>query len=438
MHGGAVPISAEWALRTGSVGAADSAMLAGLGLDGTGRAVLAVNFAGKTNLGSTTYDTGSAGSQGFAFGRYDSMGKWLWDAGFVTGTNLEDQTVSLLAVGSSGGFVALGAYESSGLDFGSGVTIPGVAPAPIDVFTVQFSASDTATSAHAYGNASGLNAFAFGGLATDSFGARVVAAGAGQFGTYALGPATIHNDDLFIVNLTSNWGNTYNDGGSADAFAGVVTDAKGDVFAAGQHHGTLDFGGGPANSATAGDGFVLALDATGSHTWDKSFAAAPDALAIDAAGDVVVCGEFSGSVDFGLGPLTSTGEAVFVAKLGPSGVATWNEAFAVSDAMSVIKTFVTTDSMGNTLLGANAPGATIDFGGGALSASFLVAKLDPSGAHVWSKGFGVGKLDRVIGIAAYDAHQILLGHLPGNARPEHPRGIEQRDDRRFLAKLILP
>ncbi len=433
-----------WTAHMGGMGGMDAATLAGLGVDGTGNAVLAANFSGKASFGGAVYDTGSISSQGFAFTRYDPMGNHIWDAGYVSGSTLDSQSVHLLAVSASGSFRALGDYQSQGIQFGNMVTLPGVSPAPIAVFMVDFNASSVATSAQKYGNQSGLNSLAFGGIATNAMGSGIVAVGAGNFGTYDVTTAdmagvTVHSGDMFVVNIASNWGLTFHDGGFSDGFAGVAIDPMGDIIAAGHHNGTLNFGGGPVNSASAGQGFVAKFTAPGAYAWSASFGAAPDGLAVDVNGDVVLCGEFSGSIDFGLGPLDSTGMSIFVTKLDHTGAAVWDKAFAVSGGMSAATTLVTTDAMGNVILAANAPGAMIDFGGGSLSASFLVAKLDASGSHVWSNAFGAGKLDRVVGVATYDDGEILIGgDFQGTLDIGSTMLSSVGADDIFLAKLRLP
>ena len=123
----------------------------------------------------------------------------------------------------------------------------------------------------------------------------------------------------------------------------------------------------------------------------------------------MLCGEFSAPLDFGLGPMTTMGPSVFVAKLGPMGTAAWNKAFPIAGTNPNVLTLVTADTAGNVLVGANAHPGSVDFGGGATSAVMLLAKLDPSGAYIWSSGFGMAPLDHLIGVAAYDAHQIVIG-----------------------------
>ena len=85
--------------------------------------------------------------------------------------------------------------------------------------------------------------------------------------------------------------------------------------------GTVDLGGGALTGAGSRDVFVAKLSSGGSHIWSKSFGDAgtqdANAIAIDAAGNVIVTGGFGGSLDFGGGPISSTGNDMFIAKFGP-------------------------------------------------------------------------------------------------------------------------
>jgi hypothetical protein len=433
-----------WLNHMGGMSGTDSVRLAGLGVDTTGNLAMAATFSGKASFGSAVYDTGSSSAQGFAFGRYDPNGKRIWDDGYVSGSTLIDQTATLIGVSASGSFVAIGGYGSQGIDFGNSVTVPSSSPASAAAFAVAFNAANVATWARKYGGPSGLNGQAFDGIALGAMGA-FVAVGSGSFGSYNLTTAnstvvSVNNGDLFVLSWDHNWGLTFNDGNAPGALAGVAMTSAGDVIATGHHFGSINFGGGPRDASTVGQGFVVGFTVSGAYKWDTSFATSPDGIAVDPTGNTIVCGEFTGSVKFGMNTLsTSAPIAIFVAKLDPTGAPVWSHAYDVGSAMSPVKTLVATDNKGNILLAANTPTGSVDFGGGSLSGSMLVAKLSPSGVHTWSKGFGMGKLDRVVGIAAYDDTHILIG---GNFAQTLQIGTQTVSTMGatdiFLAKLVLP
>ena len=254
---------AIWAERFGPQSGVDKASLAGLAVDETGNVVLAANFGGKASFGGAVYDTGASFKPGFAFGRYNSLGAHLWDGGFVGGD------VDRLAATPSGDFAALGTYTSMGLDFGNGVMLPAVQPNVDDAFVGEFNASNVATLAHAYpGGMLGVADSDLQGVALDA-GGGIVVAGRSSGGTYDIGVA-VHSGDFFVANLGLGWGHAFSDGGSGEAFVAAATDALGNVVVAGVHQGTLDFGGGPMNSATAGVGFVVSFGSNGAYTWARA------------------------------------------------------------------------------------------------------------------------------------------------------------------------
>ena len=134
--------------------------------------------------------------------------------------------------------------------------------------------------------------------------------------------------DIFVLKLDAQgqvlWARGV--GGSASDYgrALAVNDA-GDVFVAGGFRGQIGFGGAALMSGGGYDVFLACLEgADGAHRWSRSFPSASAqqarALAVDAAGCVLMAGEFSGRVDFGGGALVAAQEAdAFVAVFDGGG-----------------------------------------------------------------------------------------------------------------------
>ncbi|APR83552.1 Tryptophan synthase alpha chain [Minicystis rosea] len=128
---------------------------------------------------------------------------------------------------------------------------------------------------------------------------------------------------------------------------GVGVDGAGNVFATGEIVGVADLGGGPVGAPDAYSVFVTALDPSGGHRWDRVFiennATVPEGtarrgpLALSPSGDIVVAGQFSGTTDFGMGPVTSNGETdVFVVSLSfDDGALRWARTFGGADAETI-------------------------------------------------------------------------------------------------------
>lgn len=105
--------------------------------------------------------------------------------------------------------------------------------------------------------------------------------------------------------------------------ADVVTGSNGTIFVAGSFTGDLTFGATTLTAAGA-DVFVAALAPDGSplwaHQYGDSSSQRASQLAIDSAGDLVLGGEFYGSLDLGGAPLVATlGPDLFLARLSATG-----------------------------------------------------------------------------------------------------------------------
>lgn len=127
----------------------------------------------------------------------------------------------------------------------------------------------------------------------------------------------------------------------------------------------------------------------GAYRWAKRFGDVSgqyaNGVAVDAAGAIFVVGRASSSIDFGGGELVSDGTDAFVAKLDESGAHLWSKRFGSMNAQQALG--VATDADGSVVIAAAAVGS-INFGGGDLASGAgdgVVAKLDKSGAHLWSR-----------------------------------------------------
>jgi hypothetical protein len=144
------------------------------------------------------------------------------------------------------------------------------------------------------------------------------------------GPLTIPagTEDAFVTKLTQDgdylWARLF-DTSPVVAPTSITTDGVGDVLVTASYQGTVDFGCGPLTGGGPQGAFVAELDSDGATMWAKQFvggsaASGPAAgwgAAVDAMGDAYVAGDFSGSIDFGAGPVMGGNDNVFVTKLSP-------------------------------------------------------------------------------------------------------------------------
>jgi hypothetical protein len=215
---------------------------------------------------------------------------------------------------------------------------------------------------------------------------------------------------------TALWAKRFGDASAQTEALAVAVDDSGNVLVAGYFEGTVDFGGGPLTSpGTSLNVFVLKLDPSGGYLWAKSFGDANvqlgQGLAVDGSGNVVVTGDFAGTVDFGGGPLTSpgTGHNVFVLKLAANGDYLWAKGFG--DANSQSARSIAADVSGNVLVTGRFAG-TMDFGGGPLKSAggydVFAAKLSPNGDYLWAKNFGDANDQEGKSIAADSSGNVLV------------------------------
>lgn len=130
----------------------------------------------------------------------------------------------------------------------------------------------------------------------------------------------------FNVNWECQWSRRYGDGnemvaGRKRAYA-IAIDAASDVYVTGEFDGSIAFDEKHAyQSLGHADAFVLKLNSAGEYVWSNTIAAAGNesghAVVLDASGEFVfVAGSFSdGSLNLAGRTLTPTGSDVFLAKL---------------------------------------------------------------------------------------------------------------------------
>lgn len=138
--------------------------------------------------------------------------------------------------------------------------------------------------------------------------------------------------DAFILKLNASgsfaW--AHNMGGLlGDIGNSVDVDNAGNVYLAGAFQGGISMGSTSLTSIGMSDAFVAKMDNSGSLIWARNIGSTTDdyatALHLDAGGDIVLAGSFSGSADFGLGagsaPVTAPGSNsdIFTQRITQSG-----------------------------------------------------------------------------------------------------------------------
>jgi hypothetical protein len=194
------------------------------------------------------------------------------------------------------------------------------------------------------------------------------------------------------------------------------------VFVAGNFKGAIDLGGGALQHMGQGDIFVARLSPQGAHVWSKRFGDGSSQMArdiaVDAAGAVVLAGNFDGTVDIGGGALTAVGVTdALMAKLSPAGAHVWSR--RAGSAGGQVARAVAVDPTGSAVFAGYMQNSG-DFGGGTLTSAgandVFAAKYDAAGAHVWSKIFGDSAEQHGFDVLVDAAGNVALaGKLAGKA-----------------------
>jgi hypothetical protein len=298
--------------KTFGDGAAQTAR--SVAVDAAGNVVMAGDFQGVVDFGGGALTAVGGGTIDIFVAKFTTAGAHVWSKRFG---DAADQSAEEVVLDAAGNVVVTG-YMSGATDFGSGpVTATGAQSA---AFIAKLSAGGDAMWASAFGNeARGL------GVDTDA-GGNVAVTGSFK-GTADLGGGPISgggsNNTVFVGLFDGQgkhaWSHAFGSGSAQGT--SVVIDGKGKVVVGGAFSGAIDFGGPNLTSAGGFDAFLVKLDSVGCHVFGGQFGnevyQATQNVAVDASGNIIIAGNFAGTADFGVGPLTASGDDIFVAKFGP-------------------------------------------------------------------------------------------------------------------------
>jgi hypothetical protein len=354
----------------------------------TGNVIIAGNFAGTVDFGGGPVTSSS--SSDIYVAAYSSAGTYLWAKRFGNGVLNYAYGV---AVDSNSNVFVTGGFQGT-LDFGNGpLTSAGCA----DIFVAKYSSSGTPLWSKRFGSSTN-NDYGY-GISVDVNNNVVLTGYFNGTVDFGGGPLTSFSSDTFVVKLSGTnggylWAKNFSSS-SGDMGVSIATDTNGDVFVTGVFMGAIYFGGNTLNGAGQYDIFLVKLSGTnGAHLWSKKFGNTGSddgySVAVDSSNDVVITGDFSGTVDFGGGPLTSAGATeVFLAKYsGSDGSHLWSKRFASSIGTGY---GVAVDKYTNDIVMTGMVQGTADFGGGPVtipSPSMFIAKYSSTGSYLWSKHFG--------------------------------------------------
>jgi hypothetical protein len=375
--------------------ATDSQYAARVATDAAGNVIVSGLVHGTIDLGGGVLT--ATGTRDIFLAKYAPDGSHIWSQIFP-GTDIA--LVEGTRVDASGNIIIAGFYRGS-IDFGGGAL---ASAGDNDIFLAKYDPNGNHLWSRRFGDSDTQRAYE---LAVDAAGNVYVT---GWFsGIVSFGGMLISSNwvDVWLAKYDPSgnhlWSKGFGDSGGQAAY-GAAVDPSGNVFITGTYDGTIDFGGGPMTYVGYADIFLAKFDTNGNHLWSQSYGdvnhqEAID-LATDSAGNILVTGRNSGTVNFGGGPLTSAGSYdIILAKLAPNGTHLWSTIFG--DGADQRGYAVATDPSDNIFLTCYGNG-TMDFGGGPLtstgSADMPAVKLSPTGVHIWSQLYGDTQLQYAVDI----------------------------------------
>jgi len=367
-------------------------------------------FAGTADFGAGAV-TSAGGDDIFVAVYRSADGRPVWSKHFGTPNHDFGTAVAVDANGN----VLVGGSINGTVSFGGPALTTGASSA----FVAKFSAAgahlwskliggatnSSVTGAAVDGNGNVFAVGTFSGSA--NFGTGTLTS-AGQWDGYIAAYAAVDGRALW----------TRRAGGSGvDTPRAVAVDSLGHVVATGVFQNSADFGGGPLRSAGQYDVFLAQYgSADGRYLWSKRFGSSGNdygvGIGVDGSGNVVIAGDYHGTIDFGGGALVDggAGSAVFAAKFSSAGGLLWSKSFGTGFVDAAMKG-AAVDRSGNVMFTCVSVDG-MDFGGGMLPMSggsdpFFV-ELSAAGAHRWSLRFPSST-------QSYNASAAVAADAAGNA-----------------------
>jgi hypothetical protein len=186
------------------------------------------------------------------------------------------------------------------------------------------------------------------------------------------------------------WGKTIGGTGS-ESPAAIATDSRNGVYVFGHFSGSITADGQTLSSVGGSDMYLIKYDTTGNLQWAKRFGGTSNeeakGLKTDKSGNLVLTGNFEGSVTFGTTTLTSTGASdICIVKLQPDGTVVWAKQFtgSLTDKGGAL----ICDEQRNIYTTGTYSSNDLNIGGSSFTApktfNVFYCKLDSNGNKIWA------------------------------------------------------
>ncbi len=362
------------------------------------------------------------GGQDAFLAKYDSAGQCLWSRHLG---QVSDDTANGVAIDSQGNIVVVGGFSGAiwpaMLDYGFG---PVQGYGGSDIFVIKYSPAGQILWSKLFGGSGSDVANA---VAVDSADNIILTGTHGFFGTGANfgGGAlpTYGQQDVFLAKLAPDGGHLWSrsmGGSDSDAVTALAVTPGNEIVIAGQFRGTANFGTGPVTSAGDTDAYVGRYSSSGSNVWFKRLGdlrgQSANGVAVDAAGNAFVTGDFLGTIDFGGSTqIAALGGSFYAAKFTPSGICSWSRSFG-AEVNGPHSASMAVDPQGAAVVSGEMI-TGIDFGYGYLLGQggndAMIVSFDQSGNVLWAKR-GAPYGDRATASCANDSGIYVLGDCGSN------------------------
>ncbi|MDY7225868.1 hypothetical protein [Hyalangium rubrum] len=366
--------------------------------------------------GPLPFDRGVAGPH-LLVARYGRDGALRWAQGLVpSGPGAQRAQVGAVAVDGASGDVLLGG-TSAGFRWGAGWL-------PEGPFVARLSAQGELSWVRGF---PGEGALTVGAVAVEPGSGEVVVTGdfAGQrdFGT---GAHAVPKDrqGAFVARFTAKgaplWSRAFAPKSGDVAARALAVDAFGEVVFAGSYSGAVSFGGSTFVTVRSRTPYVVKLSREGAHRWSREVSGAEGVAQAVAVGSdrVFLAGTYTGRFFFQLEQFESDWQDGFVAAYSAEGQSRWARSLAAS------ATALGTDSAGQVLVAGTHDGG-LDVGSRASGPGLYVTKLLPEeGTSVWARSFTGATLPSASTVAVdASGYPVVAGSLAraGGAKRTHGR-----------------
>ena len=214
-------------------------------------------------------------------------------------------------------------------------------------------------------------------------------------------------------------------GQNVDETLGVTGDATGNTYTTGYFSSTAQVNGTSLSVNGLTDIFVSKVGVNGATLWSKSVGGTQSdrglGIATDQSGNVLVCGFFTGTANFGNGIILSSSGAsqdAFVAKFDTQGNIIWARGGG-STGSSDRANAVATDANGNVFITGQFTGSA-SFGAFALTSinntnDIFIVKYDADGTELWARQGSGDALNRGLAITTDSEGAVYAsGQFSGN------------------------